>query len=207
MYVYMGLTSAKRDKYGRYLAKPVSCKCLRECARILSQRSLDSPFPSSFPSNAAYMKALTHRWEMLGVLFTAFTAVAHLLPASHGLIQKMLPTGVKVVNLARSMLECAEACLRMVDLLDTGLNHWVAFLSYRCSALRGHLTQTGDTNYSHWRRNVQLCGDMTALGCHRLSNWTPQAGSLLHVEQQKRVFAAAFAHDKHLAVFLGMNHP
>lgn len=62
----------------------------------------------------------------------------------------------------------------------------------------------GDTNHNFWRHSVQLIGDATALGLHRLTELSVQRpSSLLFAEQSKRLFVVAFAHEKHMAIFLG----
>lgn len=197
------------DRYGSLLDQPRNMESLTRCAQLLSQNALRHSFPSSFPNSLAYMNALVDRWEMVGVLFTCFAFLGQLLPAADGLLLSILPMGVKAKEYSRAMLECAEACLRLVDHLDTGLNVMVAFLSYRASSMQSYVGNRGDTNYTYWRRNVQLCGDMTALGLHRLPEHTPQqSGSLLFLEQQKVVFVVAFTHDKLMAIFLGeYRHP
>lgn len=192
------------ERYGSLLDRPRNMDSLFRCAQSISQNALRDSFPNSFPNSLAYMNALVDRWEMVGVLFTCLAFLGQLLPPTDSMLHAILPHGVAATDYSRTMLECAEACLRLVDHLDTGLNVMVAFLAYRASSMQSYVGNRGDTNYTYWRRNVQLCGDMTALGLHRLPEHNPQqSGSLLFLEQQKRVFVIAFTHDKLMAIFLG----
>lgn len=189
------------NRYGYLLDHRRGPESLAKCARAISFSALQKPFPTSFPSNSAFLDATIDRWEMIGTLFTCYANLGLMSP---DLIREMLPKGSEPKDFIRCMLECAEGCLRLVDRLDTGLNILTAVLSRRCCGLQGVVTQRSDTNHILWSRHIQLVGDATALGLHRLTEPSMQSpGSLLFVEQQKRTFVGAFVHDKHMAVFLG----
>lgn len=192
-------------RYGPLLDYNRSPETLAKCARAISFSALRKPFPNSFSSSNAYLDATIDRWEMIGTLFSCFANLGFMLSPDQTL--EMLPKGIEPRDFSRSMLECAEACLRLVDQLDTGLNLLTATLSRRCSALHGLVTQRSDTNHTLWSHHIQLVGDATALGLHRLIEPPMQhPGSLLFLEQQKRIFVCAFIHDKHMAVFLGRSY-
>lgn len=188
------------------LEKPRKRENLILCAKTLCSAAKQTTFPGSYATSLEYLESLTTRWEMVGVLFSAYSVIMYLLSCSNNVTESLFPEDISQADYTRTLLEAAGDCLRIVDKLDTGLNVMVSFLAFRCSVLQDYLGESGDSNQFYWRRNIVLCANISALGLHRINEPVPgQPYSLLFVEHQKRMFVAAFVNDKQLSVFQGQS--
>ncbi|CZR70092.1 uncharacterized protein PAC_19993 [Phialocephala subalpina] len=134
------------------------------------------------------------RWEVIGLLFSAFAYALLSWPEKH-LPLTFGEKGGDRNALVAEMKSCIDAC---IELCRDSLNSLVCNLLYWNVLLETVLS--GDSSLSAWRLHKDLVGTTIALGLHCYQGASEVT---LHSEQTKTLSACIFWSDKELSLFTG----
>ena len=149
--IAMSLTSMKTildtyifrflDTFGESVISPHTSEKLATVSRSLCRNTAANGTKSfdcemAVPTTTAeWLDSFTgerSRWDVLGIIFLVFGALATVLPETDPFLERLVPDSMKPRDYGTSMLEVGDACLLLCDELGPHGNLLSLLLLYRC---------------------------------------------------------------------------